>query len=199
LGLEAAASSSTRQKWDQRYADFDPHERRQPTPFVMGCLPQLPARGLALDIAAGAGRHSLALAKHGLQVDAIDISQQGLQLIRRRAVEAQFNPGQLRFIVADIERTWPIRGQYDVILVSFFLYRPLFSVIKDCLLPGGWLIYETFTIEQLNQPDVPRMARSDFYLKPGELRDTFSDFEILFYDEGNHNGRATAQLLAQKP
>lgn len=199
LEPEVAASSSVRQKWDQRYAGFDVQERRQPIPFVMSCLPQLPAEGLALDIAAGAGRHTLALARHGLRVDAIDISWQGLQLIRQRAVEAQFSLGQIRFIVADIERTWPLRSQYDVILVSFFLYRPLFPIIKNCLFPDGRLIYETFTVEQLNQPDRPRMARPDFYLKPGELQDTFSDFKILFYDEGNHDGRATAQLLAQKP
>jgi len=191
-------SSSAQQKWNQRYAGFDSHDRRQPTPFVKRYLPQLPVEGLALDIAAGAGRHSLALARHGLQVDAIDISWQGLQLARQRALEARFSPGQIRFIVADIERTWPLRGRYDVILVSFFLYRPLFPIIKDCLLPRGWLIYETFTIEQLNQPDRPRLARPDFYLKSGELRSAFSDFEILFYDEDNRNGRATAQLLARK-
>lgn len=195
-----AASSSARQKWDHRYSGFAPQERRRPTPFVMSCLPQLPVEGLALDIAAGAGRHSLALARHGLQVDAVDISWQGLQLAHQRASKAQFIPGQIQFIVADIEQTWPLRCQYDVILVSFFLHRPLFPIIKSCLLPGGWLIYETFTVEQLNQPDRhPRLARPDFFLKPGELQNAFSDFEILLYDEGIHNGRATAQLLAQKP
>ena len=132
-------------------------------------------------------------------MDAIDISWQGLQLIRQRALEARFSPQQIRFILADIEYTWPLRCQYDVILVSFFLHRPLFPIIKSCLLPGGWLIYETFTVEQLNQPDRPRLARSDFYLKSGELQNAFSDFEILFYNEGDHKGRATAQLLAQKP
>ena len=194
-----STSSSTRQKWDERYTEFDPNDRRRPTPFVKSCLPRLPVEGLALDIAAGAGRHSLALARHGLQVDAIDISGQGLQLIRQRALEARFDVNQIRLILADIETAWPLKAQYNVILVSFFLYRPLFPIIKRCLLPGGWLIYETFTVEQLNQPDGPRMARPDFYLKPGELRRAFSGFEILFYDEGIRNGRATAQLLAQKP
>lgn len=193
------SSSSVRQKWDQRYANFDPHERRQPTSFVMTCLSQLPVAGRALDLAAGAGRHSLALAQHGLRVDAIDISWQGLQLSRQRALVARFGPEQIRFIVADIEQTWPLRARYDLILVSFFLYRPLFPVIKNSLLSGGRLIYETYTVEQLNQPDRPRLARPDFYLNAGELRYAFSDFEILFYDEGMHNQRATAQLLAQKP
>ena len=192
-------SSSVRQKWNQRYASLDPQDRRQPTPFVMSCLSQLPVKGRALDIAAGAGRHSLALARHGLQVDAIDISWQGLRLIRQRALEARCNPEQIRFIVADIERTWPLRGQYNVVLVSFFLYRPLFPIIKNCLLPGGWLIYETFTTEQLIQSEHHCPSRPDFFLKPGELQGAFSDFEILFYDEGMHNNRATAQLLAQKP
>ena len=38
----------------------------------------------------------------------------------------------------------------------------------------------------------------DFFLKSGELKNAFSNFEILFYDEGDHNDRATAQLLAKK-
>lgn len=192
-------SSSARHKWDQRYAGFEPQDRRRPISFVMSCLSQLPVKGLALDIAAGAGRHSLALARHGLRVDAIDISWQGLQLTRQRALEAQLSLEQIRCIVADIEQTWPLRGQYDVILVSFFLHRPLFPIVKDCLLPGGWLIYETYTIEQLGRPGRPRLARPDFFLKPGELESAFSDFEILFYDEGMHKNRATAQLLARKP
>jgi 2-polyprenyl-3-methyl-5-hydroxy-6-metoxy-1,4-benzoquinol methylase len=183
-----------RQRWDDRYAAFTPQERQEPTPFVAACLPKLPQHGWALDVAAGAGRHSLALARHGLQVDAVDLSCQGLRLARQRALEAGL---AIRFIVADLERPWLPRRSYDVILVSFFLYRPLFPLIRACLQPGGWLVYETLTAEQKfrsnHQPTQP-----DFLLQPGELRAAFADFEILFYAEVNQDQRATAQLLARK-
>lgn len=184
--------------WDERYAAFAPEDRREPSRFVAACLPQLPQHGYALDIAAGAGRHSLALAQHGLHVDAVDRSRQGLRLAQQRAVEAGLKPGKdLCLIVADLERPWLPRRDYDVILVSFFLCRPLFPLIRARLRPGGWLVYETLTIHQTFGPD-RQPARPDFLLQPQELKDAFADFELVFYDEVNQNQRATAQLLARK-
>jgi SAM-dependent methyltransferase len=158
----------------------------------------LPRRGNALDIAAGAGRHSLALAQHGLRVDAVDISGRGLWLAQQRAIEAGFIPGlHLRFIVADLERPWLPRQNYEVVVVSFFLCRPLFPLIKARLKPGGWLVYETLTIDQKFGSD-HQPIRPDFLLQPQELKTAFADFEIHFYAEVNQAHRATAQLLACK-
>lgn len=188
---------SPRQRWDDRYATFSPQECREPTPFVKACLSQLPQPGYALDVAAGAGRHSLALARHGLRVDAVDISGRGLHLAQQSARKAGLAPGAIRFILADLERPWLPRRCYDVILVSFFLYRPLFPLIKERLRPGGWLVYETLAIEPTtgsgHQP-----GRREFLLEPEELKETFADFEIMFYAEVNQDRRATAQLLARK-
>lgn len=186
------------QKWNRRYAALHPTARREPTPFVKFCLPYLPTTGRALDIAAGAGRHSVALARHGLQVDAVDISVRGVQLARRYATEAGLKSAQIRFVVADVEKLWLPAQQYAVVLVSYFLHRPLFELIKTRLQPGGWLVYETFTQEQLTQPYHQRPSKLEFYLKPQELREAFSDFQIIYYDEGDHRGKLTAQLLAQK-
>ena len=189
----------SRRRWDHRYATLHPEARLEPTPFVASCLPKLPVRGLALDIAAGAGRHAIALARRGLQVDAVDISWQGLQMARRRASKAGLTAGkQIHFIVADVERPWLPRRGYDVIVVSFFLHRPLFPLIKEQLLPGGWLVYETITIGQTSKIN-GQPIRRELLLKRDELREAFSDLEILFYAEDNSNNKATAQLLARKP
>ena len=203
--VDKAGARSARRKWDERYATFEAQTRCEPIPFVRQCLSQIPAKGRALDVAAGAGRHSLALARRGFRVDAVDISWEGLRLARQRAMDAQLGPEQMQFIVADIERPWLPCGQYDVILVTFFLHRPLFALIKHRLLPGGRLIYQTFTDEQAPLSDGHCPANRDypanrhFLLQPGELKSAFSDFEILFYDESNHRGHLTAELLARKP
>jgi SAM-dependent methyltransferase len=175
-----------------------PAARREPTRFVEFCLPKLPSSGHALDIAAGTGRHSVALARRGLQVDAIDISCQGVQLACRYAAQAGSAAGQLRFIVADVEQNWLPARQYTVILVSYFLWRPLFELIKSRLRPGGWLVYETFTLEQLSKSYHQRPSKPELYLKRDELRQAFLDLNVVFYDEGEHNEKFTAQLLAQK-
>jgi SAM-dependent methyltransferase len=192
-------AQSIRHKWDKRYTALDPDVRRKPTPFVQQCLPQLPARGRALDIAAGAGRHSLVLAEHGLQVDAVDISCKGMQLARQRALDIQCGSENIQFIVADVERAWLPHCQYAVILVAFFLYRPLFPLIKNRLLPGGWLVYETFTNKKVDSTQGWAPSKREFLLNPGELKEAFFDFEMLFYAENNYRGRPAAQLLARKP
>lgn len=188
-----------RQRWDRRYASLSPQARQEPTPFVAACLPELPRHGWALDIAAGAGRHTIALAQHGLQVDAVDISGQGLRLARERAAAAGLNPGrQVHYIMADLERPWLPHRAYDVILISFFLHRPLFPLIKKRLRPGGWLVYETFTVAQ-TKVNPHRSYRPGILLEPQELRQAFESFELLSYAEGRHNEKATAQLFARKP
>ena len=193
------ASLPARRKWNKRYAASGPQLRRTPTLFVRQCLPQLPTRGRALDIAAGAGRHSLALAQHGLRVDAVDVSGRGLQLARQRALTANFSSDNIQFIVADVERAWLPRCQYMVILVTFFLHRPLFPLIKNRLLPGGWLVYQTFTNKQIDAALGRVPSKQEFLLNPGELKQAFSDFELLVYAENRYRGRPASQLLARNP
>jgi tellurite methyltransferase len=187
-----------RQKWDDRYTALHPVARRQPTDFARFCTGYLPKTGYALDIAAGAGRHTIMLAQHGLWVDAVDISWEGLRLARQRSALDGVT-GKVQFIAANVERGWLPRRQYQIILVSYFLYRPLMPLIKSRLAPGGWLVYETFTLEQLQKSYHRGSKRADLYLQPGELYDIFSEFTVHHYDEGDHRNRMTAQLLARKP
>ena len=193
-----AYARTVRQKWNRRYAQLQLYNRQKPTVFVTNCLAQLPSVGHALDIAAGAGRHTLALAAHGLDVDAVDISWQGLKLAQQQ-VKTAGAIDQVQFIVADVERVWLPHRTYDVISVTYFLCRELFPLIKNRLRPGGWLLYETFTTAQLCKPYHRGSKRERFYLQPNELVEAFSDFSIVFYDEGDHQNKATSQLLARKP
>lgn len=196
-------SPPAQDKWDQRYAGRTLEDLNDPTPFLISCLPELPQVGLTLDVAAGAGRHSLVLAQRGLRVDAVDISWQGLRLARQRATQAGLWPGSIEFVVADLELAWLPDRAYDVVVVSFFLFRPLLPVIKDRLRPGGRLVYET----RVEPPPDNRSDchRREFWLKPRELLDAFSDFDVLRYDEGHRRrpdgreGGVTARLLARKP
>ncbi len=183
-----------RQRWDTRYAQFlDSKLPTQPRDFLMTWLPSLPKTGLALDIAAGAGRHSLALAEHGLTVHAVDISFEGLRLLKR----ATRPPEKIVPIVLDLERGWLPHAQYDVIANFLFLERAVFPAVKQRLVSGGWLLIETFTVEQLTLPHKKHLRRH-FLLEKHELYDIFSDMEIVFYNEGLAYGNYTAQLVARK-
>jgi tellurite methyltransferase len=184
-----------RQRWDRRYAALGPDERAEPTPFLAACLAHLPASGRALDVAAGAGRNSVALAAHGLTVDAVDVSWQGLRramsLARQRDVG--INP-----VVLDLRQGWLPPRRYDVVVNSYFLLRDLLPTIRAALKPGGWLVFEALTVAQM---DITPQHGTDrrYLLKPGELRRLFGDLAVLSYWEGVEGSRATARLLARKP
>jgi tellurite methyltransferase len=186
---------SDRQCWDARYAAQEPGHHTEPTPFVAGCLPQLPRCGYALDVAAGSGRNSVALAAHGLWVEAVDVSAQGLhralQLAHRRRVT-------IHPVVLDLTRLWLPLRRYDVVVNSFFLLRGLIPAIKRALKPGGWVAFETLTVAQYGIS--PQRIRSrEYLLEPGELHRLFDDFVAVSYWEGVEEDRATARLLARKP
>ena len=184
-----------RQRWDRRYAAMGPDERTEPTSFLAACLPHLPAAGYALDVAAGAGRNSVALAAHGLTVDAVDVSWQGLRRAMglARGRNASINP-----VVLDLKQGWLPPRRYDVVVNSFFLLRSLLPAIRAALKPGGWLVFETLTVAQMEI--TPRhVTERRYLLRPGELRRLFEDFVILSYWEGVEGSRATARLLARQP
>ncbi len=77
-------SEADRAKWDARYAAGAFSSRPHPSEFLRANLALCPA-GRALDIACGAGRNALFLARQGWSVDAIDISQAGLDRARSAA------------------------------------------------------------------------------------------------------------------
>jgi dihydroneopterin aldolase len=175
-----------------------------PARFLTQQLHRLP-KGRALDVATGSGRNALYLVSHGFQVDAIDRDEQMLATLAARA--KQENLPNLSVQTIDLERTTDDRQEfskntYDVIVVFFYLYRPLFPWLIDALRPNGVLIYETFTIDNYFRHHHPR--RWEFCLAQNELLRLTSDLRVLSYDEGEHDGghgfgpAFTAQLVAKK-
>lgn len=183
------------------------HARREgpmPAPFLVQQLDRLP-KGRVLDVAAGRGRHALHLLSHGMLVDALDRDEEALAALEATA-QARHVTG-LTTRVLDLEQDPdrpPSLGEacYDVILVFFYLHRPLFPSLMEALKPNGVLLYETFTIDNYFRREHPR--RWEFCLAHNELLRLTSPLRVLHYDEGEHNGGQgsgpsyTAQLVAQK-
>jgi dihydroneopterin aldolase len=177
-----------------------------PTParFLAQQIHRLP-KGRALDVAAGSGRNALYLASHGFQVDAMDRDEQTMAQL---AVTAkQRNLPNLSVQTVDLERKTEARPEfpkqeYDVIVVFFYLHRPLFPALIDSLKPNGLLVYETFTIDNYLRHHHPR--RWEFCLAHNELLRLTSTLRTLSYDEGEHDGSHgpgcvfTARLVAQQ-
>ena len=176
-----------------------------PSPFLITQLSRLP-RGKALDVGAGRGRHAYFLAMQGFAVHAIDRNQEALEFLSSQAREAGGLPISTEYIDLETDDVPPPdlgTATYDVILVFFYLYRPIFSQLIKALKPGGMILYETFLLENHLKRQHPR--RKEFCLSPNELLGLLRDFHILHYDEGDRResvktDRAfTARILARKP
>ena len=175
-----------------------------PAQFLVQQLHRLP-KGKVLDVASGSGRHALFLASLGYQAEAIDRDEQALAQLSADARLRQLTGISSRVLDLEQPAQKPNLGHetYDVILVFFYLNRPLFPSLIDALKPGGVLLYETFTVDNHIQRQHPK--RREFCLAHSELLALTPGLRILHYDEGPHEGTSglesayTAQLAAQKP
>jgi dihydroneopterin aldolase len=174
-----------------------------PASFVRDHIHQLPG-GRALDVACGRGRNALFLAAQGYAVDAIDRDEQALAEAAATAAQRGLSSVSVRAVeLEDPARPPDIPAAgYDVVLVFFYLHRPLFPVLLRALRPGGMLVYETFLIDNHLRRQHPR--RPEFCLSHNELLQLAPGLRVLHYDEGEHadahgGGSAfTARLLAQR-
>jgi SAM-dependent methyltransferase len=154
--------------------------------------------GPVLDLACGDGHNGIFLAERGLEVICCDISPEALKRARELAAGRGVS---LSLWEVDLERavTNPLpEDSYGAILVFRYLHRPLFPCIRKALRPGGLLLYETFTAEQVR---FGRPRNPDHLLRPGELHQAFADWEISHLFEGVKENplRAVAQLVCRKP
>lgn len=130
-----------------------------------------------LDVACGSGRHLAWFADQGHRVTGVDRDLTGCQDLS----------AQVELHCADIEAgPWPLTSggsprQFDAVVVTNYLWRPLFPVLLQSLAADGVLLYETFA--QGNQT-VGRPSRPDFLLRHGELLELCSELHIVAYEDG---------------
>jgi len=190
-------AADDRERWEAKHtAEYEPGE---PAAFLRQIFQTGPWEiqpGRALDIATGKGRNALFLAEKGFTVDAIDISEVGLQQAQRQAEKRGLT---LNLLLADLESFEFPDSAYDLILNINFLLRSLIPKVKNALRPGGHVIFDTYLMDQqaLGHPRNPA-----YLLQHNELLDLFRNFRVLSYQEGKFwdGGKESfrAELLAQK-
>lgn len=134
----------------------------------------------ALDLACGAGRNSIYLAKHGFKVDSLDIASVALEALQTEAKKQNLS-SNINTILVDLDR-YEIKDKiYDIIVMTNFLDRSVLKRAKDALKINGILFVETYMISDDNEK---RKSDLNNLLKSQELKQILdSSFEILHYDE----------------
>lgn len=148
-----------------------------PCPWILRFAHLAPPGAPVLDVAAGSGRHARVFLARGHPVVAVDLDVRPLEDLRHA-------PG-LEIVAADLEdgTPWPLPGRrFGAVVVTHYLWRPLFPVLVDAVAAGGVLLYETFARgqEELGPP-----RRPEFLLQPGELIEAVRErLQIVAYEHG---------------
>ena len=178
-------------KWDEKYrADASPYLR--PIAFVEEVIAEL-SPGKALDVACGPGRHAIALARRGWDVDAVDSSAVACEMLRASGVsgvqvfQSDLEEGEIQITPAS----------YDLIVVCCYLQRDLMPAIRDGVRPGGHIL---MVIPMVDERENIRPLNRQFLLAGGELRKYFEGWKLMRYVEGipADAHRKQVQMLARK-
>jgi len=194
----SSSSDNERERWNHKYREAAGTETwTVPDPFLAQVfseyiLPLFPHGGSALDLAGGAGRHAIWLAKQGWEVTLIDVSETGVEQARQNAGPLA---SHIHFVVDDLTHFKAAQIQFEVMMAFFYLEREIFSEIVKAVRPGGLLVYKTYTLAQAKLAGGPKNPAH--LLKPGELLHLADGLRILHYQEEVAE-KATAELVARK-
>jgi SAM-dependent methyltransferase len=162
-----------------------------------------------LCVADGEGRNSVFLAGRGLLVDAFDIAELGVAKARRLAAEQGV---AVNYSVADCDGwPWP-EAAYDGVAAIFVQFADppmrarMFAHIVRCLKPGGTLVLQGYTPQQLVYRTGGPPLASHLYTE-ALLRGAFAALDLVELREyeaeltegsGHHGRSALVGLVARK-
>lgn len=165
----------TLEEWNERYRTREELDH-EPAEILVQAARDLPP-GRALDLACGAGRNAIWLARRGWEVVAIDGASEAIRILHEQEPRIDAR-------VLDLESGTPLPFEaesFDLVAILFYLHRPLFAEAKRVVRRGGIIV------------TTARMHGS-FAIAPGELRSHFDGFDVLHHREGE-----IAELVARRP
>ena len=167
----------TKSFWDQRFAEEGFAYGEEPNRYLREQLDRLEPGALMLP-AEGEGRNAVWAATRGWRVHAFDTSTVGrdkaLAMARRQGVEITYQLRSVADSLVDFE------GQFDAAGLVFMhlpadVRTAAHRAIARCLRPGGTLILEAFSTEQLKRGTGGPRDLGLLY----ELADLLGDFADL--------------------
>eukprot|EP01103_Thecamoeba_quadrilineata_P020204 TRINITY_DN854_c0_g1_i6.p1 TRINITY_DN854_c0_g1~~TRINITY_DN854_c0_g1_i6.p1 ORF type:complete len:307 (-),score=65.91 TRINITY_DN854_c0_g1_i6:162-1082(-) len=134
---------------------------------------------LAYDLACGGGRDAVFLGERGWQVKGYDVLSSQVAKASLFALSSSLHH-QVTFFQIDLQDPLSLSqlDQADLVCVSRYLHRPLFSRIRSLVKKGGFVVYHTF-MEGCRESKVGRPRKEQFLLKENELRLIFDGWKIF--------------------
>lgn len=167
--------------WEKSYRNEDVSTFGvKPNPTIQERWPLFKKNGTVLDVGCGEGQNSIFLAQKGFAVDAFDISNSGIEKLKRTAMEKHV---RVSAWIADL-REFQFRKEYDVItshgklhFVSKQDWKRFILEAKDNTCEGGIHIMQIFTNKVPASPDIAPFVKG--MADEGELFELYTDWEII--------------------
>ncbi len=152
---------------------FEAYDRDQvaygtePSSVLASYLAQVGGSGRAIDLGAGAGRDSLALAAAGYDVTSVDLSQRGLQRIEQRAAAAGL-AHRISTLLCDVRHVPLEPNSLSAIVATTVLdhieskdAETLWQRMTNALRPDGFIYCQVHTTDDPGCPSEPGCLRND--------------------------------------
>jgi len=207
---QAGGTPDSAPDWDERYSASEYIFGTRPNEYLAVQARHLAPGGRVLCVADGEGRNSVWLAQQGHNVEAFDLSPVGVAKAQALARSAGV---QVQYRVSSCD-DWDWKpGHYDAVVAVFVQFADppmrerLFRAMAQCLQPGGLLILQGYTPQQLEYKTGGPPLVSHLYTAQ-LLRESFANLEFLELREyeaelaegTRHRGRsALVGMVARKP
>jgi SAM-dependent methyltransferase len=193
---EDKAMTDAKSYWDTYYKDNVFKSGKEPNQFLQTMLPRL-SKGKTLDVAMGEGENSVYLAQKGFEVCGFDVSEIAITRAKGLAKDVGVEVTTER---ADADMYLMKVMEYDNIIMTS--YKPqterFFPEMVKAIKQGGTILIDALHTEEMEEA----LSKDEFYknhfYKSNELLTHLNGLKILFYQEGEIDGKHRVQVLAQK-
>ena len=140
-----------REDWNRRHGEAGVLFGREPNRFLVAEVAGLPP-GRALDLACGAGRNAVWLARQGWRVTGVDFSEVALGKARALAAEAGV---EVEWVQADVVRWEPPALAFELVAVLYLQLpagqrRLVLGRAAAAVAPGGTLLVVGHDLQNLD-------------------------------------------------
>ena len=187
-------SKDVKTQWDTKYSKSDYVFGKTPAKFLRSNFDYIKRGSKVLDMGMGEGRNAVFLARQGYNVTGVDISSVAVK--KSRLLAKEFGV-RVNAIVASLTKYKIPKESFDAIICFYYVERTLHKKMIEWLKPGGVLIYEAHTTNQLSIKGQEHYSKK-YLLDPGELINLFPNMTILKYEEPLHVNEFTSSIILQK-
>lgn len=186
--------------WNERYAHVDYGYGTLPNRFLEESILKLPVNGKILFPAEGEGRNAVFAANHGFDAVAFDTSSEGK---RKADLLAAASSVKIDYHVGSIAELAFAEASFDGVVLIFAHFpaavrKEIHQQIEKLLKPGGIIIFEAFSKEQLQYASGGPKEISMLFSEQ-EVKDEFQNIEfdaiqteIIDLSEGEyHQGKGS--------